>query len=46
MGYTRWGTHPAYARVRGQTVSGHYYYKLLEPIRGRALDIRPNLEKG
>lgn len=35
MGYTRWGTHPAYARVRGQTVAGHYYYKLLEPGRGR-----------
>lgn len=36
LGYTRWGTHPAYARVRGQTVSGHYYFKLLEPGRGRA----------
>ena len=35
MGYARWGTHPAYARVRGQTVAGHYYYKLLEPGRGR-----------
>jgi hypothetical protein len=35
MGYTRWGTHPAYARVKGQTVSGHYYFKLLEPGRGR-----------
>lgn len=35
MGYTRWGTHPAYARVDGQTVAGHYYYKLLEPGRGR-----------
>jgi ribosomal protein S18 acetylase RimI-like enzyme len=40
LGYIRWGTHPAYARVRGQTVSGHYYYKLLETPRGRALDIR------
>jgi ribosomal protein S18 acetylase RimI-like enzyme len=40
LGYTRWGTHPAYARVRGQTVSGHYYYKLLEPPHGRALDMR------
>ncbi|MBO1075141.1 GNAT family N-acetyltransferase [Roseomonas marmotae] len=46
MGYTRWGTHPAYARVRGQTVAGHYYYKLLEPLRGRALDIRAPSEKG
>lgn len=45
MGYTRWGTHPAYARVRGQTVAGHYYYKLLEPTRGRALDIRATTGK-
>jgi ribosomal protein S18 acetylase RimI-like enzyme len=45
MGYTRWGTHPAYARVRGQTVAGHYYYKLLEPPRGRALDIRATTGK-
>jgi hypothetical protein len=36
MGYVRWGTHPAYARVRGQTVAGHFYYKLLEPGRGRS----------
>ena len=35
LGYVRWGTHPAYARVRGQTVAGHYYYKQLEPARGR-----------
>ena len=34
-GYIRWGTHPAYARVEGATVPGHYYYKLLEPGRGR-----------
>ncbi len=38
MGYTRWGTHPAYARVRGQTVAGHYYYKVLEPGRGRSTE--------
>ena len=39
MGYVRWGTHPAYARVRGQTVAGHYYYKLLEPPgRGRSTE--------
>lgn len=38
MGYIRWGTHPAYARVRGQTVAGHYYHKLLEPGRGRSTD--------
>ncbi len=36
LGYVRWGTHPAYARVRGQTVAGHFYYKLLEPGRGRS----------
>lgn len=35
LGYIRWGTHPAYARVRGRTVAGHYFYKLLEPGRGR-----------
>jgi ribosomal protein S18 acetylase RimI-like enzyme len=29
LGYTRWGEHPAYARVAGQTVRGIYYYKLL-----------------
>ncbi len=36
LGYTRWGTHPAYARVDGRTVAGHYYCKLLEPGRGRS----------
>ncbi len=35
-GYTRWGTHPAYARGDGRTVAGHHYYKLLEPGRGRS----------
>ena len=40
LGYTRWGTHPAYARVKGRTVSGHYYHKLLEPPHGRTLDMR------
>lgn len=34
MGYARWGVHPAYARVRGQTVCGFYYCKVL-PRRGR-----------
>jgi ribosomal protein S18 acetylase RimI-like enzyme len=29
MGYRRWGTHPAYARVEGRIVPGHYYFKLL-----------------
>ncbi|WP_270935089.1 GNAT family N-acetyltransferase [Falsiroseomonas oryzae] len=36
LGYVRWGTHPAYARVDGRTVAGHFYYKLLEPGRGRS----------
>jgi RimJ/RimL family protein N-acetyltransferase len=35
MGYVRWGVHPAYARVRGQTVRGFFYYKLLAR-RGRS----------
>lgn len=35
LGYIHWGTHPAYARVKGQTVAGQYYYKLLDPARGR-----------
>ena len=30
LGYTRWGTHPAYARVRGTTVQGIFFYKLLQ----------------
>lgn len=29
LGYIRWGIHPAYARVRGQTVRGFFYYKML-----------------
>ena len=29
-GFIRWATHPAYARVRGATVKGHFYYKLLQ----------------
>jgi ribosomal protein S18 acetylase RimI-like enzyme len=29
LGYTRWGEHPAYARVGGQTIRGVYFYKLL-----------------
>jgi len=38
MGYVRWGTHPAYARVDGRTVSGHFYHKLLDPGRGRSTE--------
>jgi ribosomal protein S18 acetylase RimI-like enzyme len=30
MGYQRWGTHPAYARVDGRVVPGHYYFKLID----------------
>lgn len=36
LGYVQWGTHPFYARVRGQTVAGHFYTKTLEPSRGRS----------
>jgi ribosomal protein S18 acetylase RimI-like enzyme len=30
VGFTRWGTHPAYARVRGAMVRGHFYTKTLQ----------------
>ena len=30
MGFQRWGTHPAYARVGGRTVCGYYYFKKLQ----------------
>lgn len=30
LGYIRWGTHPAYARIGGQLVPGAYFYKLLQ----------------
>jgi ribosomal protein S18 acetylase RimI-like enzyme len=29
LGYVRWGTHPAYARVDDQVIAGHYYFKRL-----------------
>ena len=29
LGYVRWGTHPAYARVDGREIPGHYYFKRL-----------------
>lgn len=29
LGYERWGVHPHYARVRGRTVRGFFYTKLL-----------------
>lgn len=35
LGYTQWGAHPAYAKVRGQVVAGRYYLKHLSaPKRG------------
>lgn len=36
LGYTRWGTHPVYARVNGETVAGYYYYRVIEIPRGRS----------
>jgi ribosomal protein S18 acetylase RimI-like enzyme len=33
LGYQRWGEHPFYARVNGETVRGFFYYKLLHPVR-------------
>ncbi|GAN79321.1 GNAT family N-acetyltransferase [Acidocella aminolytica] len=29
-GFVHWGTHPAYARVKGQLISGHFFYKALK----------------
>ncbi len=29
-GFSRWGTHPHYARVRGATIAGHFYTKKLK----------------
>jgi ribosomal protein S18 acetylase RimI-like enzyme len=31
MGYRRWGRHPAYARVSGKIVGGHFLWKPLSP---------------
>jgi ribosomal protein S18 acetylase RimI-like enzyme len=28
-GFVRWGTHPAYARVKGNLIAGHFYTKRL-----------------
>ena len=33
LGYTRWGEHPAYARVGGRTIRGLFYHKLLQEGR-------------
>ena len=29
-GFLEWGTHPAYARIKGQIISGHFFYKALK----------------
>lgn len=29
-GFVHWGTHPAYARIKGQLVAGHFFYKALK----------------
>ena len=29
-GFVHWGSHPAYARVKGQIITGHFYYKALK----------------
>ena len=31
LGYQRWGTHPYYAHVGGQWITGHFYSKVLNP---------------
>jgi ribosomal protein S18 acetylase RimI-like enzyme len=40
MGFVQWGTNPVYARVKGRTIAGHYFYKVLRgshpPHRDRA----------
>lgn len=36
LGYVRWGSHPAYARVSGETVEGFFYYRLIELPGGRS----------
>jgi ribosomal protein S18 acetylase RimI-like enzyme len=45
-GYTRWGTHPAYARVAGRIVPGHYYFKRLiaEDEASGGADAGPELD--
>jgi ribosomal protein S18 acetylase RimI-like enzyme len=34
MGFRRWGRHPAYARVGGKIISGHFLWKPLTPSLG------------
>ncbi len=35
MGFQRWGTHPAYARVDGKVIPGHYYFKRLSRAKAK-----------
>jgi ribosomal protein S18 acetylase RimI-like enzyme len=35
MGFQRWGTHPAYARVDGKVIPGHYYFKRLARAKAK-----------
>lgn len=36
LGYTRWGTHPAYAKIKGRIVKGHFFHRLIDsPPRKR-----------
>ena len=41
LGYQRWGTHPVYARVEGEIVPGHYYYKRARRARHGAVILFP-----
>jgi RimJ/RimL family protein N-acetyltransferase len=34
LGFTRWGEHPEYARVKGQTLKGYFYTKTLRKTGG------------
>ena len=38
LGYVHWGSHPVYARVRGQTIQGNFFYKLLKPSAEKTND--------
>ena len=44
LGYVQWGSHPVYARVRGQTIGGLFFYKLLKSADEAAAD-PPETEK-
>ena len=35
LGYERWGVHPDYAFVRGQSVRGYFYFKRLRKPNAR-----------